>query len=123
MTFARQRLGERGETLACEELERLGYHVLTRRYRTRFGEIDVICLHEGVLVFVEVKARSSGDFGHPADAVTAQKQRRVAAMAETYMAIEGVRGRLCRFDVVAVETEVDPPVVTVFRDAFRPGWP
>ncbi len=123
MTFARQRLGERGETLACEELERLGYHVLTRRYRTRFGEIDVVCLHEGVLVFVEVKARSSGDFGHPADAVTAQKQRRVAAMAETYMAIEGVRGRLCRFDVVAVETEVDPPVVTVFRDAFRPGWP
>jgi putative endonuclease len=122
VTFARQRLGERGETLACEELERLGYHVLTRRYRTRYGEIDVVCLHEDVLVFVEVKARSSGDFGHPADAVTAQKQRRVAAMAETYMAMEGVRGRLCRFDVVAVETDVNPPVLTVFRDAFRPGW-
>lgn len=123
MTLARQQLGKQGEELACRELERLGYHILARRYRTRYGEIDVVCLHEGVLVFVEVKARSSGDFGHPEDAVTAQKQRRVAAMAETYMAMEGVRGRLCRFDVVAVETEVDPPVLTVFRDAFRPGWP
>lgn len=122
MTFARQRLGERGETLACQELERLGYHVLARRYRTRFGEIDIVCLHDGVLVFVEVKARSSGDFGHPADAVTAQKQRRVAAMAETYLAVEQVGERLCRFDVVAVEADTDPPVLTVFRDAFRPGW-
>ncbi len=122
MTIARQRLGERGETLACQELERLGYHVLTRRYRTRYGEIDVVCQHDGVLVFVEVKARSSGDFGHPADAVTAQKQRRVVAMAESYLAFEKVGDRVCRFDVVAVETERDPPAVTVFRDAFRPGW-
>lgn len=123
MTIARQRLGERGEALARRELERLGYHILTTRYRTRHGEIDIVCLHEAVLVFVEVKARSSGDFGHPADAVTAQKQRRVVAMAETYLAMERVKDRLCRFDVVAVETEQDPPAVTVFRDAFRPGWP
>jgi putative endonuclease len=122
VTLARQRLGQQGEELACRELERLGYHVLARRYRTRYGEIDIVCLHGGVLVFVEVKAKSGGDFGHPADAVTAQKQRRVAAMAGTYLALEKPVDRVCRFDVVAVETEQDPPVLTVFADAFRPGW-
>jgi putative endonuclease len=122
MTMARQRLGERGESLACEALLARGYAILHRRYRTRYGELDVVALHEGVLVFVEVRARGSGRFGHPADSVTAQKQQRVAAMAESYLGLEGAYGRVCRFDVVAVETEVSPPLVTVYPDAFRPGW-
>ncbi len=122
MTIARQQLGERGETLACEELERLGYAVLRRRYRTRYGEIDIVAREDEVLVFVEVKARTSGDFGHPAEAVTAKKMQRVAAMAETYLALERVRECLCRFDVVAVESGAEGARVTVYRDAFRPGW-
>jgi putative endonuclease len=122
MTIARQELGRKGEALACAELERHGYLILSRRYRTRYGEIDVVAEHRGVLVFVEVKARTGGDFGHPAEAVTAQKQRRVVAMAESYLARERTQHRVCRFDVVAVETDVDPPQVVVFPDAFRPGW-
>ena len=122
MTMARQALGKRGEDLACEALVARGYTLRHRRYRTRYGELDIVAEHQGVLVFVEVRARGSGRFGHPADSVTAQKQQRVAGMAESYLGLEGVSGRVCRFDVVAVETEVEPPRVTVFPDAFRPGW-
>jgi len=122
MTLARQQLGRRGEDLACAALEARGYAVLHRRYRTRHGEIDIVARHGGVLVFVEVRARGSGRFGHPAESVTTQKQHRVAAMAEAYLGREGAASAVCRFDVVAVETEVVPPRVTVYPDAFRPGW-
>jgi putative endonuclease len=122
VTIARQRLGQRGEDLAAAALEAQGYALLHRRYRTRHGEIDIVAQQGGVLVFVEVRARGSGRFGHPAESVTTQKQRRVAAMAESYLGLEGAADRVCRFDVVAVESDVEPPRVTVYQDAFRPGW-
>ena len=122
MTMARQQLGMRGEDLASAALEDRGYAILHRRYRTRYGELDIVAQDGGVLVFVEVRARGSGRFGHPAESVTAQKQRRVAAMAESYLGLEGTGDRVCRFDVVAVESDTEPPRVTVYPDAFRPGW-
>jgi putative endonuclease len=122
MTLARQRLGREGEQLACAELERLGYRLLSRRYRTRYGEIDIVAEDGEVLVFVEVKARTDDSFGHPAEAVTDQKQHRVVAMAEAYLAREQVGDRVCRFDVVAVDGTGAGAAITVYRDAFRPGW-
>ena len=122
MTMERQALGRRGEDLACRALESRGYLVLHRRYRTRHGEIDIVAQHGGVLVFVEVRARGSGRFGNAAASVTAQKQQRVAAMAEAYLGLEAQYDRLCRFDVVAVDTSADPPNVAIYPDAFRPGW-
>jgi putative endonuclease len=122
MTLARQALGVHGEELVCRELERRGYALVTRRYRTRLGEIDIVARHGGWVVFIEVKARLDGSFGDPADAVTRQKQRRLAAMAEDYVARHGLRETPCRFDVAAVEMGEEPPRITVFEDAFRPGW-
>src|SRR5262245_6386004 len=122
MTMQRQALGRLGEELACAELERLGYVVVTRRYRTRYGELDIVARHEGMLVFVEVKARESRDFGHPAEAVTPQKMRRLFLMATDYVMCAGVRDTAFRFDVVSVEMQFDPPRITVYPDAFRPGW-
>lgn len=122
MTMQRQALGQRGEDLACRALEARGYHILHRRYRTRYGELDIVSEQAGVLVFVEVRARSDGRFGHPATSVDAQKQQRVAAMADAYLGLERQYDRVCRFDVVAVEAHADPPRVTIYPDAFRPGW-
>lgn len=123
MTLARQALGLEGETRACAALEARGYRVLARRYRTRAGEIDLVARHGGVLVFVEVKARRGGAFGDPAAAVTVQKQRRLAGMAADYLARHRIGAVPVRFDVVSlVFTAEGPPEVTVFTDAFRPGW-
>lgn len=122
MTFARQRLGHEGEDLACAELERRGYLVLTRNHRSRFGEIDIVARDGDTVVFVEVKARLGGEFGNPAEAVTPRKQQRLVAMAEEYVSRYRLHDTPCRFDVVAVETGMTPPRITLYKDAFRPGW-
>lgn len=77
-----------------------------------------------VLVFVEVKARSSRGFGGALAAVTPRKQRQVIAMAQRYMARVRWVARPCRFDVVAIQAGADEtPDVTLVRNAFGAGWP
>ncbi len=123
MTFARQALGLEGETRACRALEAAGYRVLQRRYRTRAGELDIVARHDQTIVFVEVKARRGGEFGDPAESVTVQKQRRLVLMASDYLARHGLTRAPVRFDVVAVALAPNhTPVVTIYPDAFRPGW-
>ena len=122
MTQARQQLGLQGEQLACDELERRGYTVVERRYRTRAGELDIVARHRGYLVFVEVKARRDRSFGDPEEAVTLQKQQKMVWMATDYLARSGLADVPCRFDVVAINTDLDPPMITILEDAFRPGW-
>ena len=111
-----------GEDLAVAEIERRGYAVLERRYRTRFGEIDIVSDDRGVVVFVEVKARKSNRHGLAAEAVSFRKQRRIGAMALDYLAWTGSLNRRCRFDVVAIEgAGTDQQRVRVIPDAFQPG--
>jgi putative endonuclease len=114
----RQTLGISGENLACAELRRRGYAVLERRYRTRFGEIDIIVRDGRTIVFVEVKARLTGDFGGAAAAVTRWKQRRIRDMAVDYLSRHGLHECPCRFDVVAVDYDPTGPRVTVYPNAF-----
>jgi putative endonuclease len=122
MTQARQALGKLGEDLACRELEGRGHVIVERRFRTDLGELDIVSQHNGYTVFVEVRTRSGGSFGDGAASVTSQKQRRLIAMAELYAARHRLDNTPCRFDVVSIDADVTPPRVTVFEDAFRPGW-
>jgi len=114
MTMQRQTLGKWGEDRAVRELERRGYAILARRYRTRHGEIDIVADDAGTIVFVEVKAREGAENGGAAAAVTGQKQRRLASMAVDYLARNHITDRPCRFDVVAI----DGADVTVYASAF-----
>ena len=111
-------LGAQGEELACRELRRRGYAILARRYRTRHGEIDIVARDAGVLVFVEVKARSHQRFGGPLAAVTRLKQRKLTRMALDYLARSRTAGVPCRFDVVAVDVGQRQPRVEVVTNAF-----
>ena len=122
MTHARLSFGEEGEALACEELQRRGYAILARRYRTSHGELDIVARDGDYLVFVEVKARDGCSFGEPEAAVTLQKQQRIVWMATDYLARLGTPDIACRFDVVGVNAATNPPSITVIADAFRPGW-
>ena len=118
MTVQRQQLGKSGEDLAVEELQRRGYAIVARRYRTRYGEIDIVAEDGDTLVFVEVKARATAEFGTAAEAVTRHKQRKVIAMATDYLArLEGLYRR-CRFDVVTIDDAASCPKVTVYPHAF-----
>ena len=122
MTFARMRFGKLGEDLACSELEKRGYTILARGYRTRAGELDIVARDREYLVFVEVKARQDGSFGDPEEAVTLQKQQKLVWMATDYISRNDLLNVPCRFDVVGINTGTTPPTVTIIADAFRPGW-
>ena len=116
----RQSLGKHGELLARLELERRGYAILATRFRTRFGEIDLVCSHEGTIVFVEVKTRRSLKYGSAAEAVTPWKRRRIAAMALDYLAWHEQLNHRCRFDVVAIDgIGTDRTAIRVIEDAFQ----
>jgi len=112
-------LGKSGEDAACRELRRRGYEILTRRFRTRLGELDIVARDGATIVFVEVKTRTNANFGSPTEAVTALKQRRVWLMASDYLQRHGRHQRPCRFDVVAISIDADGRrVVEVLRGAF-----
>lgn len=115
MTDRRRALGAAGEDRAARRYNDDGYEVLSRNWRCRDGEIDLVCADEQTLVFVEVKTRSSLAFGHPAEAVTAEKQARLRRLAGRWIdAHRSTRRPNLRFDVVAVL----PDSVDVIEDAF-----
>lgn len=118
MSQARQTLGKFGEDLACRELERRGYAILDRRYRRRYGEIDLVARDGETTVFVEVKARKDRRFGDGAEAVTLRKRRRLILVAMDYVARHRLSDRPCRFDIVSIHLEAGAPTVEVFQSAF-----
>ena len=123
MSHSRIALGKTGEDLACAELERRGYAIVARRYRRRGGELDIIARDGPALVFVEVKARDSREFGDAAEAVTALKRRRIARLALDFVASHRLEGCSCRFDVVTVHLDGERVAIEVFPNAFdMNGW-
>lgn len=109
MSMNRRQTGAVYEDRAAQLLESMGMRILERNYRCRQGEIDLIAEDGRWLVFVEVKYRKTGRTGHPAEAVTIQKQRRIARTAVYYCYRHRIpETRACRFDVVSIlgdETE------------------
>ena len=96
--------GERGEKLAASYLRKQGYKILARRYRPRVGrgDIDLVARERDVLVFVEVKTRSSENFGRPIDAVDESKRRHLRRAALDYLRQLGNPKLYFRFDVVEI---------------------
>jgi putative endonuclease len=98
-------LGRRGEELAAQHFSRLGYRVLARNHRTRFGELDLILADEGesTIVFCEVKARRLGN-GDWRDNLHASKRKQVRTMAAAWLSEVSDRPRHAelRFDAVGV---------------------
>ena len=117
----RRARGRAGEEAAAHVLAARGYRVLLRNVRVGRGEIDLVCEHDGDIVFVEVKARRGAAFGTPAEAVTVRKQRALLALAARYLGRTDRAHRTCRFDVVEVWLGAGgrPARVEVLRDAFR----
>jgi putative endonuclease len=117
----RQSFGKSGEELACQELQRRGYAILARGYRSRFGEIDIIAKDGQTIVFVEVKTRNGDEFGGGAAAVTPWKQRRIAQMAVDYLSRNKLHDKACRFDVVTVDIRDGAPEIVIYTSAFDAG--
>jgi putative endonuclease len=112
--------GRLGEDLAHRLLRRQGFTVVARNYRPPAGggEIDLIAWDGDQLAFVEVKTRTSEDFGAPEAAIDADKRRFIVRAARDYVRRAGIEWNHVRFDVVNVILE-DPPRLDLRKDAFH----
>lgn len=95
-------IGNRGEEIALADLLKKGYRLITRNFRNKFGEIDLIMGDGQTVVFVEVKTRVGEEFGLPEEEVTARKFAQVRRMGEVFLVEAGMWGKACRVDVVAI---------------------
>jgi putative endonuclease len=113
-------VGAWGEQVAAEFLRRKGDRLLHRSYRSRLGEIDLVTLRRGRLVFVEVKTWQSARPGEPAEAVTPDKQRRLTRTALGYLRRYRLLEQPCQFDVVAIRHQAgQPPNIKHIEHAFE----
>ncbi len=96
-----RRLGQWGEAVVVEDLERKGWTVTARNFRCRMGEVDIIAKNERYLIFVEVKLRKNGRFGAACEAVTPAKQRKLRISAQLYL-MSHPTALQPRFDVAEV---------------------
>jgi putative endonuclease len=114
--------GAEGEERAVRALKKSRYKIVKRNFRTPAGEIDIVARDGKCLVFVEVRTRSSVEFGLPQETILARKRKRLCNAARWYMQKNRIEDGECRFDVVAVTLveEKSSPQVEVIKDAFRP---
>lgn len=99
----RRKIGNAGEEQAAAYLRQMGFTILERNYRTPFGEVDIIALKDEVVVYFEVKYRSTVNYGDPLEAVNYKKQRQISRVANYhYASYARERELLCRFDVIGI---------------------
>lgn len=122
MTAINIERGAEGEERAVRALKKSRYKIVERNFRTPAGEIDIVARDGKCLVFVEVRTRSSVEFGLPQETILARKRKRLCNAARWYIQKNRIEDVECRFDVVAVmmEDENSSPKVEVIKDAFRP---
>lgn len=112
-----QSIGKRGEDLAVDYLKAHGYEVVARNYRYQRGEVDIICRADDLLIFVEVKLRSSKSFGLPEDFVSENQQQKITSAAEQFMLVQEWSGDV-RFDILAILQRKGQSDIVHFKDAF-----
>lgn len=123
MVTRQQEFGRNAESIAAGRLRMAGYKIITRNYRTRIGEIDIIARDGKSIVFVEVKARKSTRYGHPKLAVTRAKQRKISMVALEYLKSTDQSHSKARFDVVTVSSLPDDPKIEIIKNAFELAYP
>ncbi|HTU45156.1 MAG TPA: YraN family protein [Bryobacteraceae bacterium] len=115
-------LGRRGEDLAHRYLRNSGFRVVARNYRPNEGEaeVDIIARDRDTVIFIEVKSRTSADFGAPDRAIGADKQKNIVRAARSYATRAGIAWSQVRFDTISI-VFTNPPSLVHQQDAFFDG--
>jgi putative endonuclease len=114
----RRALGARGEAAVAEHYAAAGYEVLARNWRCREGELDLVLRRGRVVVFCEVKTRTTDRFGLPVEAVTRDKRRRIRRLAARWLEEHRLAVREVRFDVASVRVAPGPEEIEILEAAF-----
>lgn len=110
-------LGELGEDLAVEELEKNGYEIVERNWRYKKAEIDIIARKNEVLAIVEVKTRSNDYIGNPQDFVTPKKIKMLVEAVNEYVVSKDLDVEV-RFDIIAIIINQNKLTLEHIEDAF-----
>ncbi|MBI5238363.1 MAG: YraN family protein [Deltaproteobacteria bacterium] len=122
MTWTRLSTGAIGEEEAQRVLKKNGYKILDRNFRARFGEIDIVAMDRGVIVFVEVRTKKAQSmFASPGESIDMRKQKRITLAAEEYLTSCGMADHPARFDVVSIEIDGGAFKAELIKDAFDAG--
>ena len=100
--YQRHILGIKGEDIAVKYLEEKGYNILERNFICRQGEIDVIALDKNYIVFIEIKSRTSTEYGLPSEAVTEKKLKHILKSAAYYLHIRNLEKANVRIDAIEI---------------------
>ncbi|MFH2011210.1 MAG: YraN family protein [Pseudomonadota bacterium] len=119
MTKERISLGKRGEEIAVSYLKGLKYKIIERNYKCKFGEVDIIAKDKKTVTFIEVKTRSSLEYGHPSQGVDKRKQYQISKVALDYINKKNIQNLDTRFDVVTVQISEEGEKVELIKDAFE----
>lgn len=119
----KKELGRKGEEIALRFLKKKGYRIVETNYVCKLGEMDIIAKEKDTLVFVEVKARKSMEFGPPQLAVNSFKQRQLSKVALNFLKEKKIEDVKARFDVVAILLGPKGEEIELIRDAFDLNWP
>lgn len=122
MLAFRQKLGKFGEKLACKYLRERGYKIVDQNYRTRNGEIDIVAEEGKILVFIEVKTRTSRVFGFPEEAIDVRKQYKLAKTAEHYLMAHRLYDRDYRIDSFGIEIDGQNKKARIRHKKDVVGW-
>ena len=121
MTKKHLKLGRVGEDEAIKFVKKQGYRILQTNYKTKSGEIDIIAEDKKVVAFIEVKTRTTNEYGSPLEAVNHHKQKKIIQVANQFLLNYKVENRECRFDVVAIRAPTEKPTtweIELIKDAF-----
>ena len=130
MTKERQKLGREGEELARRFLLSKGYKIVKRNFRTPFGEIDLIAYQKKVLAFIEVRTKTSSNFGTPEESISLSKKKKISRVASFYLKAKRLKENEidCRFDVVCLAMDKESRgriyptrsfTIKLIKDAFQ----
>lgn len=120
MTFTRISSGKKGEFLAISYLQKQGYKIIRKNYKTKLGEIDIIANDKDYICFIEVRSKNSFEFGPPEETITKKKETQITKVALGYIKRYGLEDRSCRFDVVCVEgVDSSKPEIRLIKNAFE----
>jgi putative endonuclease len=119
----KKELGKKGEEKAIRFLKKRGYRIIEKNYVCKMGEMDIIAREKDTLAFIEVKTRTSTEFGPPQLAVTEFKQRQLSKVALNFLKEKNIEDMKARFDVVAILLAPEGEEIELIRDAFDLNWP
>jgi putative endonuclease len=119
MTDSTRSIGAKFEDMAANYLTDKGYKIIKRNFHFgKVGEIDIVAQFGKVLVFVEVKARTSVEYGSIYDTVPISKRKTIRRAAEGYLYVNKISDKECRLDFVGIDATVRPFVITHIENAF-----